>query len=345
MNLNGASVAVLSGERKTDPFSVMLASVVNDSAILYTQPKPAEPVAVVATETKKTAPVETDKHETLVTEAAVIPVRETTATVQPAETNKPETSIATSSETNKVAETLIKKDSAAIVATSKANNAVVSHTDSVVSKTASTEKPAIEKPFITRIKESRGVDGYQAVYLEQYNYSTDTIDIMIPTEATIAKAPQEKQAQPVVAAPVVAEAKNEASGKEVVQKDNEKASVVLQMGSVTDTFAVKKKTIVMTNSDCKGFATENDVDKLRIKLLDEKTIDEKLSTARKYYKNKCFTVKQLRALTELFPTDETKYRFLDLSYAFSSDSGNYYLLEEVMGEDYYKNRFRAMIRK
>jgi hypothetical protein len=80
-------------------------------------------------------------------------------------------------------------------------------------------------------------------------------------------------------------------------------------------------------------------------LLAEKTIDEKLATARKYYRTKCFSVQQIKALTEVFPTDETKYRFLDMSYAFASDSGNYSLLEEVMGEEYYKNRFRAMIRK
>ena len=99
------------------------------------------------------------------------------------------------------------------------------------------------------------------------------------------------------------------------------------------------------NSDCKNFATDNDVDKLRVRLLAAKNIDDKLAAARRYYRTRCFTVQQIKALTELFPSDETKYRFLDLSYAFTSDSGNYFQLEEVINEEYYKNRFKAMIRK
>jgi hypothetical protein len=196
-------------------------------------------------------------------------------------------------------------------------------------------RAADDKPFITRISEEKSTTAYRAVYLEQYNYSTDTIDITIQVEGlTTAVAKKEEPVKETV--PPTKE------DRKTVSSDS--SAVVSQVGSVTDTSAVKKK-IVMINSDCKNFATENDVDKLRVRLIAAKTIDDKLNVARRYYRTRCFSVQQVRALTELFPTDETKYRFLDLSYAFTSDSGNYFLLEEVINEEYYKNRFKAMIRK
>jgi hypothetical protein len=99
------------------------------------------------------------------------------------------------------------------------------------------------------------------------------------------------------------------------------------------------------NSDCKLFAEDQDVDKLRVKLMNEKTIDERLVVARKHFKIKCFTVKQIKALTELFASDEDKYRLFDTAYPFISDTENFSSLEENLKEEYYKNRFKAMIRK
>lgn len=318
----GGSTLLL-GEKKTDPFSVMLATVVNDSAILYTPVKPAEPVTVAKTEVK-TPDAQDKQQEALVKQEAT------------AKADTPANNTVVKAPATVAEKVEAQKDSPAITSL-QVSDSNASAAEAEVKKPV-TEKPAMEKPFITRIKESNSPQGYEAVYLEQYNYSTDTIDIHIAADAAASSATTAKKEPEVEQA-----ADNQTVQQPAARKDS--STVVLQMGSVTDTFTVKKKTIIMINSDCRNFATENDVDKLRVRLLGEKTIDDKLSTARKYYKNKCFTVKQLRALTELFPTDETKYRFLDLSYAFASDSGNYYLLEEVMGEDYYKNRFRAMIRK
>src|SRR5688500_2318313 len=46
VSATGSANPELSGERKTDAFSVMLANVVNDSTILYAQNKPQPPPAV-----------------------------------------------------------------------------------------------------------------------------------------------------------------------------------------------------------------------------------------------------------------------------------------------------------
>jgi hypothetical protein len=333
LNTDAASGAPVMGERKTDPFSVMLANVVNDSAILYTQVKPAVPVT---TQVKTTEAQEKEK-EALVKEEAATIVRDTVST-QPVIATNPEKKVTPARDSVITAAVEIQKDTVlSSVTTPRTDSSVIA--SQTQQQVPVKEKPAIEKPFISRIKETKTAESYQAIYLEQYNYHTDTIDIAIAVEPITAVSSSNPKLNSAAQQPVKAPA------QQVPATRKDSNSVVLQIGSVTDTFQVKKRTVIMINSDCKNFATENDVDKLRIRILGEKSIDDQLNTARKYYKNKCFTVKQLRALTELFATDENKYRFLDLSYAFASDSGNYYLLEEVMGEDYYKNRFRAMIRK
>jgi hypothetical protein len=41
-------------------------------------------------------------------------------------------------------------------------------------------KTTVEKPFLTKLKESKSDSMYQATYLELYNFTTDTIRIYIP---------------------------------------------------------------------------------------------------------------------------------------------------------------------
>jgi hypothetical protein len=315
----------LSGERKTDPFSVMLSNVVNDSAILYPQNKPQ---AIQTVAEKKPAVVATGEKKETISASDI----EAEALVKKEATEKPVAPVAV----------VPKDDSTQIVVKFKEPAAPPVYEKKEEQVSIKEEKKTVaEKPFISKIQEQRTTTGYRATYLEQYNYTTDTIDVLIPIETAAVKKTEEpvtKEMEPGKEATVLIPQKNE-----IINKDSSR-SIVLQIGSVTDTFKVKKK-ILMMNSDCKNFASDNDVDKLRVRLIAEKNIDDQLAAARKYYKTKCFTVQQIRALTELFPSDEMKYRFIDLSYAFASDSGNYYLLEEVISEDYYKNRFKAMIRK
>lgn len=175
---------------------------------------------------------------------------------------------------------------------------------------------------------------YEAVYLEQYNFRTDTIKIFIPL--TESGTDNNNQAKPVIEKKIesIPEQKNVIEEKPIAPKP-----------VVIDSAASSKRTIQIINSDCKSIATDYDIDKLRVKLISDKTIDDKLATSKKYFKAKCLSVKQIKALTELFPTDETKYRFFDISYPFVSDTSNFYQLEELLESSYYKNRFKAMIIK
>jgi len=104
------------------------------------------------------------------------------------------------------------------------------------------------------------------------------------------------------------------------------------------------KKVVMINSDCDRFATENDVDKLRVKMLNEKDVNKRVAVAYKVFKSMCLTAKQIKALTELFPTDENKYKFLETAYPFAADTSNFKELYEVFSTETYQTKFKAMVR-
>ncbi|MEI9935006.1 MAG: DUF4476 domain-containing protein [Ferruginibacter sp.] len=75
----------------------------------------------------------------------------------------------------------------------------------------------------------------------------------------------------------------------------------------------------------------------------EKAEDNMISDAKKIFKSKCFTTKQIQNLGVLFSTDAGKYNFFDAAYGFVLDSQNYHSLESNLSDPYYINRFEAMI--
>jgi hypothetical protein len=100
----------------------------------------------------------------------------------------------------------------------------------------------------------------------------------------------------------------------------------------------------MINSDCKNFATNEDFLKLRKKMAAEENPEDMVIISKKIFKTKCFTTEQLKNLSVLFLKDSGKYSFFDAAYPFVSDSQNYLLLEGQLTEPYYINRFRVMIK-
>jgi len=112
-----------------------------------------------------------------------------------------------------------------------------------------------------------------------------------------------------------------------------------------DSTAVKtSKKVQLINSDCKNFATENDVDNLRVKIISETDEDKKIAISKKYFKTKCFTVNQIKALSELFASDQWRYSFFATSYPFISDAENFSQLDQLLSEQQYLDQFHALIR-
>lgn len=318
-------VSELSGIRKTDAFSEMLANVVNDSAILYSAVKAKLPES--APEKKASVIIDPIMKNNQDKDS----IRTTIAINRPAD-DKPVKQVDSLSKPGEVSTGITTNTMEAQAKTNKSINPVIKNPDnSKIIDSGLAQKAITEKPFLTRIEEKKTDGLYQATYLEQYNFTTDTIRISIPLNEGLSQnttSITEKKPEPIP------------DQKNVTEEKMSPAKFI-----VTDTASSVKRAVPITNSDCKSLATDYDVDKLRVKLINDKTIDDKLATAKKYFKNKCLSVKQIKALTELFPSDETKYRFFDISYPFISDTDNFYTLEELIENNYYKNRFKAMIQK
>ena len=101
----------------------------------------------------------------------------------------------------------------------------------------------------------------------------------------------------------------------------------------------------MINSDCKAVASDADFMKLRKKMVGEESDDDMVTVAKKAFKSKCYSVEQIRNLSVLFLKDEGKYAFFDMAYPHVSDSHNYKDLEGQLTDPYFVNRFKVMIRQ
>jgi hypothetical protein len=102
--------------------------------------------------------------------------------------------------------------------------------------------------------------------------------------------------------------------------------------------------LVMINSDCAKLATDNDVDKMRVKMMLETDLQKKLAVANKFFKTMCLYARQIKGLSELFPGDEAKYKFLELAYPFAADTANFKQLHELLTEDLYITKFKKLVR-
>lgn len=108
--------------------------------------------------------------------------------------------------------------------------------------------------------------------------------------------------------------------------------------------AANKKPLLLMNSDCVNFASEFDVDKLRVKMISAGSVDDKVVAAKKVFKTKCFVTRYIRGLSELFPNDESRFKFFDAAYPYVSDTGNFRQLLELFTDELYIARFKALVR-
>ncbi len=203
------------------------------------------------------------------------------------------------------------------------------------------------KAPVTKAAEALTDTSYIAVYVDESKDKFDTIRISIPFNETSLAKKITADTSIVVKITEITPVKPAADS--TTHYESAKKEAVIENKSETTTPVVKDsvataKKPVMVNSDCKAEAWDSDIDKLRIKMLAVKTDEEKITLAKKLFKEKCFSVKQVKALSELFTSDESKYKWFDAVYPFTSDAGNFGSLAELIKEEYYLNRFKAMLR-
>jgi len=106
------------------------------------------------------------------------------------------------------------------------------------------------------------------------------------------------------------------------------------------------KPVVSFNSDCRANGSDDDFMKMRKKMGADITNEDKMTDiAKKFFKAKCYSVAQVRNLSLLYFSDDGKYKFFDAAYPHVYDTQNFGSLQSELHDEYYVNRFRAMVRR
>lgn len=111
------------------------------------------------------------------------------------------------------------------------------------------------------------------------------------------------------------------------------------------TWVSETATMPTTNSNCKAVAEDKDFYALRKKMVGQNDVDEMTRLAKKSMKEKCYSTFQIRNLSALMITDADRYQFLEMAYPFVSDANNFASLSDLLKDNYYGDRFKAMLRK
>jgi Domain of unknown function (DUF4476) len=215
--------------------------------------------------------------------------------------------------------------------------------------------PVIVTGAVTVVFKMAGKEGSDLIFADHTNGSKDTIRIFLPklsTDTMETTPAKETMLGVVVNVPsdtVKPVTKTDGKFLDIEVKNPNKDATPPALG---DTVMPEKKPadtivskLVMVNTDCKKIADEDDFVKLRKKMAGEKDNDAMIDVAVKTFRQKCFTTEQVKNLSVLLMGDDGKYHFYDAAYRFVYDTNNFQQLEQQITDTYYKNRFRAMIRR
>ena len=332
--------AVAKEETKdVDPFSAMLANVVKDSSILQDHTVAKAPVNAVDT---STVDVEEPTTNSDTLSSVELQAHEIVPQISP---RNVDTSVAVSKEINTIADT-------------------------------SSSVAVEENSVISMILNKEDQEGLQRIYQDK-SEGHDTIRIFFPADKTIqpvavdqdsAEKNIAKNTMPDPTPPVgnnseftitptivpgrdpnISSAVNDTNNASIPDSSNDTSQDQNTQRSKSQEARIillpKEVTSSKVNSDCKDFATNEDFLRLRKKMASEDNTEDMIKVAKKYLKAKCYSTEQIKDLSYLFLEDKGKYLFFDAAYPFTSDSDQYQTLQSQLTDQYYLNRFKAMIRK
>lgn len=186
--------------------------------------------------------------------------------------------------------------------------------------------------FVFEVNESNGIKDTVRLFIERDTLLNPVSPVLVdsPKAEIVKKDTVTAMQQPPVQQPVVKK-------EEVVEKKEPVTPPV-----VTEQVQ-KKETTSLPNSNCKDFATEDDLIKLRRRMASQRKDEQMVDEAKKAFRTKCFTTAQLRNISSLFLTDEGRYRLYDAALPFVTDYSNFKTLGETINDEYYKRRFTALL--
>jgi hypothetical protein len=239
-------------------------------------------------------------------------------------------------------------------------------------KDSSATIPPIGRPAIVKLSQRLLFRGLRLIYTDRSTGGkVDTIEIIIPPD-TLAAARNRVVPGPTPAGTAANQSSAGTtvppSGKTVHPADTSHRAAIRTSGPNSDAHDVQapvipvagnagetaknrpdtvqkrppvKTSLPFVNSDCHNFATDYDVDKLRVKMLESSKDEDRIQAARKVFKAKCFNTRQIRALSEVFTTDALKFRFFETAYPFAADD-HFRELAGSLADPVYNSKFKAM---
>lgn len=192
-----------------------------------------------------------------------------------------------------------------------------------------------KKSIVTKKSESSTTEGFGLIFLDTHQNGTlDTIRLIIPNPKPVVPAVKMEPKEDKKFLDIVSDIPKTEERPPQITEDNAKKE---QAKEVT---LLKQS----NNNNCTVVADENDFFKIRKIMAAVETEDEMVSSALNYFKTKCFTVTQIKNLGTLFLTDAGKYKFFDAAYLYVTDLVNFSSLQTELKDEYYINRFKAMLR-
>jgi len=192
-------------------------------------------------------------------------------------------------------------------------------------------KPSIVKKW----SESSTTEGFGLVYIdEDAAGQKDTIRLVIPNqknvEISVAKKDEEK--------------KEEKKFVDIIDTVTKEEVIVTNVKPVVEEKVIEKVPASVSTIKCETKAEDQDFFQLRKQMAAGENDEDMIAMAKKAFKQKCFTTVQIKNLSVLFLTDQGKYNFFDTAYGYVLDPANFPSLQAEIKDDYYSNRFRAMLR-
>lgn len=364
--------------RRSDLFATLMAGVVNDSAVLYTiamnDDHPANASKTAAARQPGMADsmivAHPPKNIDMPARAEKAPDSTKAAPVTKAEVKTPEPlKTVDSAAAMQLAKSRDKIDSSQVAKNMELPATVPARADTLPArKNVSATKPAgsmqwryantdvkdDEKSVIVKLQEKDTSGGRQMVYVDKRGKEVDTIRLAITTgiEAGQTAATEKPAGNAAVFPAYTGPDKKKRDSTSAMASYGDSSHAVADSGmkstaAVTSSSPIgtaEMKPAAMVNSDCRNMANEHEVDKLRVKMLEARKLDDKLAAARKIFRTHCFTTNQIRALSELFYDDESRFGFFETAYPFVSDTGNFKSLVKLLSDPAYMSRFKAMVR-
>lgn len=204
-------------------------------------------------------------------------------------------------------------------------------------------------------------EGMRAVFVDNTMPGSDTINVFIPKNVPAAKEDNSQKNRKIEKEIV----KNDPSflenstvniqkevdentnpffkpqaNEEGMDKEDNYAETVTQN---TDENIIRETVVNPFRSECNDVISENELDRIKRKMLGKVNEEDMINTVQKLIAGKCLTTDQVKTLGVQLQSDEGRYNLYDVLYTHVKDYKNYTALESQIIDPYYKKRFTTLL--